>query len=93
MVRFGIHFVLLPFFYCGKSGFPGGAVVKNLPANAGDARCEGSISELGRPPGEGDGNLLQDSCLGNPGQRSLEGWSTWLDTAEHGHKHIVVKYI
>ena len=32
--------------------FPGGSVVNNTPANAGDA---GSISGLGRSPGEGDG--------------------------------------
>ena len=47
-------------------GFSGGAVVKNLPANAGHARDMGSIPELGRSPGEGIGNLLQYSCLGNP---------------------------
>ena len=41
-------------------GFPGGAVVKNLPANAGDV---GSIPWLGRFPGEGNGNLVQYSCL------------------------------
>ena len=34
-------------------GFPGGAVVKNLPANAGDARDVGSILGSGRSPGEG----------------------------------------
>jgi len=45
-------------------GFPGG--VKNLPATAGDT---GSISELGRSPGEGNGNPLQYSCLGNPMDR------------------------
>ena len=44
-------------------GFPGGAVVKNLPANAGDM---GSTPESGRSPGEGNGNPLQCSCLGNP---------------------------
>ena len=44
-------------------GFPGGSVVKSPPANAGDA---GSIPGLGRAPGEGSGNLLQCSCLGNP---------------------------
>ena len=44
-------------------GFPGGAVVKNPPANAGDA---GSISGSGRSPGEGNGNPLQNSCLENP---------------------------
>ena len=39
-----------------KWGFPGGAVVKNLPANARDARDTGLIPGLGRPPGEGNGN-------------------------------------
>ena len=66
-------FCFVFFFYCGKRGFPGGAVTKNLPASAGNARYEGSISELGRSPGEGDGKLLQYSCLGNPEQRGLEG--------------------
>ena len=45
------------------TGFPGGAVVKNLPANAGDARDAGSIPGLGRSPGVGIGNLLQYPCL------------------------------
>ena len=44
------------------SGFPGGSMVKNLPANAGDA---GLIPGLGRCPGEGIGNPLQSSCLEN----------------------------
>ena len=43
-------------------GFPGGSVVKNPPANARDA---GSIPGLGKSPGEGNGNPLQDSCLEN----------------------------
>ena len=42
--------------------FPGGLVVKNLPANAGDM---GSTPALGRYPGEGYGNPLLYSCLGN----------------------------
>ena len=59
-------------------GFPGGAVVKNLPANARDARDTGLIPELGRSPGEGNGNPLQYSCLENyHGQRSLVGYSPW----------------
>ena len=37
-------------------GFPGGSVVKNLPANAGDT---GGIPVLGRSPREGNGNPLQ----------------------------------
>ena len=40
----------------------GGSVVKNLSANAGDT---GSIPGWGSSPGEGHGNLLQCSCLGN----------------------------
>ena len=44
-------------------GFPGGSVVKNPPAIAGDL---GSIPGLGRSPGEQNGNLFQYSCLGNP---------------------------
>ena len=43
-------------------GYPGGSVVKNPPANAGDS---GSIPGLGRSPGEGTGNPLQYSCLEN----------------------------
>ena len=43
-------------------GFPGGSVVKNLPA---DARDMGSILALGRSLGGGNGTPLQYSCLGN----------------------------
>ena len=45
---------------------PGGSVVKNLCANAGDWS---SIPGLGRSPGEGNGNPLQYSYLGNPMDR------------------------
>ena len=37
-------------------GFPGGTVVKNLPANAGDARDTGLIAGSGRSLGVGNGN-------------------------------------
>ena len=40
-------------------------VVKNLPANAGDARDAGLIPGLGRSSGEGNSNPLQFSCLEN----------------------------
>ena len=43
--------------------FPGGSVVKNLPANAGDAGDTVSIPGLGRASGVGNGNSLQYSCL------------------------------
>ena len=45
---------------------PGGSMVKNPPANAGDA---GLILASGRSPGEGNGNPLQYSFLGNPMNR------------------------
>ena len=47
-----------------RMGFPGGSVVKNSSANAGDP---GSIPVLGRSFGEGNGNPFQYSCLGNSG--------------------------
>ena len=56
-------------------GFPGGSVVKNPPANTGDARDVDSIPGLGRSPGEGNGNLLQNSCLGNPMDKGA-WWAT-----------------
>ena len=40
-------------------------MVKNLPVNAGDIGDMGSIPGMGRSPGEGNGNSLQYSCLGN----------------------------
>ena len=45
--------------------FPGGTVIKNLPASAGDVRDTSLIPESGRSPGVGYGNPLQYSCLGN----------------------------
>ena len=56
-------------------GFPGGSVVKNPPANAGDARDAGSIPGSERSPGVGNGNPLQYSCLENPMDRGLVGYS------------------
>ena len=47
-------------------GFPGGSVVKNPPANAGDV---GLTPGLGRSPGVGNGNPIQYSGLGNPMDR------------------------
>ena len=41
-------------------------MVKNPPANAGDARGADSIPGSGKFPGGGNGNPLQDSCLENP---------------------------
>jgi len=49
-----------------SEALPGGSVVKNLPANA---AAGGSIPGLGRSPGEGNGNPLQDFCWENPMDR------------------------
>ena len=59
-------------------GFPGSAVVKDLPADAGDTGGTSAIPGLGRSPGGGKGHPLQYSCLENPrGQRGLAGCSPW----------------
>ena len=51
-------------------GFPGGTVIKNLPANAGNAEYKGSIIPgSGRSLEGGNDNLLQNSCLENPMDR------------------------
>ena len=54
---------------------PGGTVVKNPPANAGDARETGSIPGLGRSSEVQNGNLLQYSCLENSMDRGA-WWAT-----------------
>ena len=59
-------------------GFPGGSVVTNPPANAGE---EGSISGSGRSPGGGNGNPLQYSCLENSLDRGT-WWATVHGVAE-----------
>ena len=46
---------------------------KKPPANAGDLRDTGLIPGSGRSPGEGHGNPLQYSCLGNPMDRGAWG--------------------
>ena len=58
-----------PFDFCCVI-FPGGSVIKNLPANAGDM---GSIPGLERSPEVGNGNPLQYSCQDNPNDRGAWG--------------------
>ena len=57
-----------------RMGFPGGTVVKNLPANSGNARDTGSIPGLGRSSGVGNGNS-RILAWEIPGQRYLTGYS------------------
>ena len=65
-------------------GFPGGKVVKNPPANVGDAGNMGLIPELGRSPGVGSSNTVQCSCLEYPMDRGT-WWATVHVVAESGH--------
>ena len=63
-------------------GFPGGSVVKNLPANAGYVGDAGLIPESGRFPGGGNGNPLMYSCLEN----AMDGRAWWA--VVHGVQRI-----
>ena len=76
-------------------------VVEKLPANAGDIRDTGSISESGWSPGGGHGNPLQHSCLEIPwaedpgGLQSMGSQSrTWLSdlACTHLFKSPISKY-
>ena len=63
-------------------------MVKNPPANAGDARDAGSLPGSGRSPGEGNGNPLQYCCLENPLDRgawraTVHGIPKELHMTEH----------
>ena len=89
---------------CVYVGFPGGSVVKNLPAHAGDAGSSSSILGLGRSPGGGHGNPLYYSCQGNLMDRGAQ-WpvvheitksQTWMSnwaysphTRTHTHMHNI----
>ena len=66
-------------------------MVKNLPANLGDARDMGLIPGSGRSPGGGNGNSFQNSCPEN----SMDGGPWWAtvhgasesDVTEHVRTH------
>ena len=61
--------------------FPGSSDGKEAACNVEDW---GLIPELGRSPGEGNGNLFQYSCLGNPMNRGA-WWATVHGVAKVGH--------
>ena len=73
---FSFNFCFIRVFW----DFPVGSVVKNPPAmqetacNAGEL---GSLSGSGTSPEEGNGNLFQYSCLGNPWTEELGSLQTW----------------
>ena len=64
-------------------------MVKNPHANVGDIRDKDSVPGLGRSPGGGCGNPLQNSCLENPMDRGTGGVTVHgiaeLNTMEHAH--------
>ena len=85
----------LCFFFCiywSIGGFPGGASGKEPACRCTRHKQHGFDPGLGRSPGEGNGNPLQYSCLGNPMDRgawwaSVHGVSKdghdWSDWAQH----------
>ena len=62
-------------------GFPGGTVVRNITANAGGV---GLVPGSGRFPGEGNGNLLQYSCLEDHMDRGA-----WRAIVHGSHKKVI----
>ena len=74
-----------------------GLVIKNPPADVGDARDAGSIPGLGRSSGGGQGNPLKYSCLENFMDRGT-WWATVCgvtkesDTSEHTHIPQIIRY-
>ena len=94
------HHLFPPLFncfhtFCQKSigqGFPGGSVIQNLPANAGD---KGSIPDLGRSHiphsflGKGNGNPPQCSCLENP----RDGGAWWAAVSGVAQSQIRLKWL
>ena len=82
--KFLVHIMLKPSMQRFKHdltsmGFPGGSEVKASACSVGDS---GSIPELGRSPGEGNGNPLQYSCLENP----MDGGIWWATV--HGSQRV-----
>ena len=78
-------------------GFPAGSAVKNLPADVGNA---GLIPGSGRSPGEGNGNPVKYSCLGNPmdrgGYNTVHGAARGSDTTglnNNNNIHYCYHYI
>ena len=85
-VKCDLFYILIFALHVGSKhqGFPGGSVVKNSPANAGNTGDAGSVPVWKRSPGGGNGNPLQPVFLPgqSPEQRSLASYSPW------GHKEM-----
>ena len=66
-----------------KPGFPGGSVVGNLPANAGDTRDLGSIPGLGRSPGGRNGTEEPGGLQSKGSQRVRYNWAQHSPILSH----------
>jgi len=75
---------ILRFYSNFPLAIPGGAVVKNAPANAGDARDTSPI------PGGGNGHPLQYSCLENPIDRGA--WQGTVHGVEKSRTHLSTQH-
>ena len=75
----GLVSILIKMF----KGLPSGSAVKSSPAKAGDT---GLIPGSGRSPGEGNGNSLQNSCLGNPMDR--EAWEATVHGSQKSQTQL-----
>ena len=79
-----LKYVVLCVYNTQEKSLPDAARGKESTCKAGDARDVGSIPELGRFPGGGNGNPLQYPCLGvSHGQRSLVSYSPWDHKESH----------
>ena len=76
---------------CEGKGFPGGAGVKNPPANAGDTRDMGSISGLERSLKEGNGKPLQYSGLENSVDRGVWQATVYRDAESQTQLSMCVR--
>ena len=79
------------FHFQASTDIPSSSVDKESACDAGDIGDASSIPGSGRCPGEGNGNLLQHSCLDNSIDVSLAGYSPWsykeLDMTEQLTHH------
>ena len=66
-------------------------VVKNLPVSAGDIRDAGSVPGLGRSPGIGHDNSLQDSCLENPMDRGA--WQAVIHGVAKNQTQLTMEHL
>ena len=87
-----MHVSLLIIVFSIFMGFPGDSVVKNLLARAGDAGDTGSVPGSGRPPGGGNDNPFQSSCLGNTMDRGA-WWTTVHSVAKSQTQLRTARYI